>query len=291
MRTNLMKGIGLAIVIAATSWQPQALAESKGAQPPSAAAPQAPGSLEVLKDLGITCNDPGGAQPLAKKPIIKNQTGKTLPAGSIVQWTATDGDTSNLTLTSDVPHGGVLERAYGKEIKAGTPYKCIAKLLSWPHPSVPGTPRADLQITIKQDGHQPQFVVTNGGAVDAPATKLHIYCGNEGGPAYFNGSGCRLGSSFSHLWFAEVPILKPGESKTFVLFSEPGLMTMPVAQTSSPPLNAIHGTYTYFAQVDANAEVIESDEKNNFSPIYRTTCGTATPSTGCGPLSVAGTLN
>ena len=74
------------------------------------------------KRVYLQCRNYGGQQDVSKNPDIINNTTKTVPAGTKLYWTASDGDKGTLVLDSALaPNGKV-----GVLGQAGQSYTCRA---------------------------------------------------------------------------------------------------------------------------------------------------------------------
>ena len=70
----------------------------------------------------LECRNPGSHQDVAKTPIIKNTSGKTIPAGEKMSWSSSDGDYRQIDVQQNL--------APDMEIQglgsAGNSYSCAA---------------------------------------------------------------------------------------------------------------------------------------------------------------------
>ena len=79
--------------------------------------------------IPVSCVNSGSSQEIAKTPSLKNDTGKTIPAGKTISWKASDGDYGSLKLAADLPAGGTV-KLQGK--KPGNVYTCSAFFFASP---------------------------------------------------------------------------------------------------------------------------------------------------------------
>lgn len=99
------------------------------------AGPRAEAQISVIPNLtlgtsvAVGCANSGGSQDVAKTPYLKNDTGKTIPAGKTVFWKASDGDSGSIKLAADLPAGGSI-KLQGK--KPGNVYSCSANFFTSP---------------------------------------------------------------------------------------------------------------------------------------------------------------
>ena len=79
-------------------------------------------SLVAPKRVYLQCRNYGGQQDVSKNPDIINNTGKTVPTGTKLYWTASDGDKGTLMLQAPLaPNAKV-----GVIGTAGQSYTCRA---------------------------------------------------------------------------------------------------------------------------------------------------------------------
>ena len=69
-------------------------------------APEAEAQIQVipitqLSTVFVGCSNPGSSQDVAKTPSLKNTTSYAVPKGSVLNWSANDGDKGSVTLASD----------------------------------------------------------------------------------------------------------------------------------------------------------------------------------------------
>ncbi|HVJ21377.1 MAG TPA: CARDB domain-containing protein [Polyangiaceae bacterium] len=106
-------------------------------------APEAEAQIQVVPMTQLTtvyvgCANPGSSQDVAKTPSLKNTTTSAIPKGSVLRWSANDGDKGTVTLAADLAPGATV-KAQG--IKPGNVYTCnanfqpkpdlIVKKVSW----------------------------------------------------------------------------------------------------------------------------------------------------------------
>lgn len=106
--------LAAAVLVGATSFFLSAGAQSMGSGKSSAAKR---GAAVILQ-----CRNYGGQQDVSKNPDIINTTKKTIPSGTRLYWSATDGDSGSVLLD----HGLTPGAKVGVNGKPGQSYTCKA---------------------------------------------------------------------------------------------------------------------------------------------------------------------
>jgi len=77
--------------------------------------------LSLGTSIPVGCVNSGGSQDVLKTPSIKNDTGKTIPAGKTISWKSSDGDHGTVKLSADLAPGASLKV---QGTKPGNAYSC-----------------------------------------------------------------------------------------------------------------------------------------------------------------------
>ena len=173
--------------------------------------------------ITVGCGSSGGSQDVAKHVILKNDTGKPIPAGKTLSWKASDGDSGSVKLSAELAPGGTVS-AQGK--LPGNAYTCSAFFFT--HPDLaPASAQLASSTSVSVTMQNRDAFVGAGASV----TQVSVYsCG---------------GSLLQTVDLAPMA-LGAGESKALVV-----------------PIKAVSGKVFVRVMADNGKQVVESNEQNN----------------------------
>ena len=116
--------LGLAFLTFAATAPADTLRQPPIAQPMQPQLPQA-----ALATISVACSGAGHSDVDSRKHTITNNTGHTIPAGTVLHWTASDKGTGSLTLKTDLAAGGSVDVIVGGQTNG---YTCTASFLPGP---------------------------------------------------------------------------------------------------------------------------------------------------------------
>jgi len=173
--------------------------------------------------ISVSCMNSGSSQDVAKTPYLKNETGKTIPAGKTISWKASDGDSGSVKLAADLAPGATVKL---QGTKPGNVYSCSAFFFTNPD-LVP------VKAQLASSSSVAISIINKDAFVGAGSSVAHV--------EVYSCSGTLLASADTAAFS-----MAAGETKSFTL-----------------PIKAVSGKTYLKVFADNGKKILESNESNN----------------------------